>query len=92
MLGILNSGHWDLFEIWYLVLGIFLIFTKQIIFVKFEGVHDLTYGKSGKETQACPLTLHYQNASNAMSSAGSALISRPRHPVSNPFASRSCKL
>jgi hypothetical protein len=31
---ILNLGHWDLFEIWYLVLGIFLIFVKQAVFVK----------------------------------------------------------
>jgi len=27
----LNLGHWDLFEIWYLVLGIFVIFAKRVI-------------------------------------------------------------
>jgi hypothetical protein len=46
--GILNLGHWDLpfdlaqgggellepFEIWFLVLEIFMIFIKQAIFVK----------------------------------------------------------
>jgi hypothetical protein len=26
LFGILNLGHWDLFEIWSLVLGIFIIF------------------------------------------------------------------
>jgi len=26
LFGILNLGHWDLFEIWFLVLGIFIIF------------------------------------------------------------------
>ena len=26
--GILNLGHWDLFGIWFLVLGIFIIFIK----------------------------------------------------------------
>jgi len=30
----LNLSHWDLFEIWFLVLGIFMIFTGQITFVK----------------------------------------------------------
>ena len=28
--GILNFGHWDLFEIWFLVLGIFVILIKQV--------------------------------------------------------------
>jgi hypothetical protein len=23
-------GHWDLFEIWYLVLGIFMVFVKRL--------------------------------------------------------------
>jgi hypothetical protein len=36
--GILNLDHWNLFEIWLLVLGIFLIFTMQIILVETEGV------------------------------------------------------
>ncbi len=31
--GILNLGHWDLFEIWFLVLGIFMIFTRIVAFV-----------------------------------------------------------
>ena len=31
---ILNLGHWDLFEIWILVLGIFIIFIKQVTFYK----------------------------------------------------------
>jgi hypothetical protein len=31
---ILNLGPWDLFEIWFLVLVIFMILTKQTIFVK----------------------------------------------------------
>jgi hypothetical protein len=30
----LNLGHWNLFEIWFLVLGIFTIFIKQVIFAK----------------------------------------------------------
>jgi hypothetical protein len=34
LFGILNLGHWNLFEIWFLVLGISMVFTKQIIFVK----------------------------------------------------------
>ena len=31
--GVLNLGHWDLFDICFLVLGIFLIFIKQVNFV-----------------------------------------------------------
>ena len=34
LFGILNLGHWDLFEIWLLELGIFMIVIKQVIFVK----------------------------------------------------------
>jgi hypothetical protein len=30
MFGFLNLGHWDLFEIWYLVLGIFLVVVKRV--------------------------------------------------------------
>jgi hypothetical protein len=30
----LNLGHWDLFEIWYLVLGIFMPFVERAIFIK----------------------------------------------------------
>jgi len=30
---ILNLDHWNLFDIWLLVLGISLIFAKQVIFV-----------------------------------------------------------
>ena len=30
---ILDFGHWDLFEIWFLVLVIFMIFIKQVTFV-----------------------------------------------------------
>jgi len=33
MFGILNLGHWDLFEIWFLVLGIFMIYIKQLTFL-----------------------------------------------------------
>jgi hypothetical protein len=33
LFGILNLGHWDLFEIWFLVLGIFMIFITQAICV-----------------------------------------------------------
>jgi len=29
LFGILNLGDWDLFEIWFLVLGISIIFIKQ---------------------------------------------------------------
>ena len=29
LFGILNLDHWYLFEIWFLVLGIFMIFIKQ---------------------------------------------------------------
>ncbi len=32
--GILNLGHWNLFEIWFLVLVIFMIFIDQVTFVK----------------------------------------------------------
>jgi len=32
MFGILDLGHWDLFEIWFLVLGIFMIYTKHVVF------------------------------------------------------------
>jgi len=28
---ILNLGHWDLFVIWFLVLGIFMIFLRRIL-------------------------------------------------------------
>jgi len=34
LFGILNLGHWDLFDIWFLVLEIFMILIKQVIFVK----------------------------------------------------------
>jgi len=27
---ILNFGHWHLFEIWFLMLGFFMIFTKHV--------------------------------------------------------------
>jgi len=33
LFGILKLGHWDLFEIWFLVLGIFMIPIKQLIFL-----------------------------------------------------------
>jgi hypothetical protein len=33
MFGILNLAHWNLFEIWFLVLAIFMIFNKQVTFV-----------------------------------------------------------
>jgi hypothetical protein len=33
LFGILNLGHWNLFEIWFLVLGIFMIFIEQVTFV-----------------------------------------------------------
>jgi len=29
LFGILNLGHWDLFDIWFLVLGIFMISIKN---------------------------------------------------------------
>jgi len=32
LFGILNLGYWDLFEIWFLMLGIFVIFIKLLIF------------------------------------------------------------
>ena len=32
--GILNLGHWNLFEIWFLVLGIFMIFIKQVPYIR----------------------------------------------------------
>jgi len=32
--GILNLGHWDLFVIWFLVLGIFMIYKVQVKFEK----------------------------------------------------------
>jgi hypothetical protein len=31
--GILILGHWNLFEIWFLMLGIFMILIKQVAFV-----------------------------------------------------------
>jgi hypothetical protein len=34
LFGILNLGHWDLFEIWFLVLGIFIIFIDWVTYVK----------------------------------------------------------
>jgi len=34
LIGFLNLGHWDLFEICFLVLGVFMIFIKQGFFVK----------------------------------------------------------
>jgi hypothetical protein len=37
----LNLGHWDLFEIWYLVLGIFV---KQIVFAKLVIYRDRSLG------------------------------------------------
>jgi len=36
LFGILNLGHWDLFEIWFLVLGIFIIFVDRLLFLKTE--------------------------------------------------------
>ena len=33
MFGILNLGHWDLFEIWFLVLGIYMVLFKHAIYV-----------------------------------------------------------
>ena len=42
---ILNFGHLDLFEIWILVLGIFLMFIKQVIFIKYVNPHDSTLAK-----------------------------------------------
>ena len=36
--GILNFGHWNWFEIWFLVLGILLIFIKRVISVKLLGI------------------------------------------------------
>jgi len=32
MFGNLNLGVWNLFEIWFLVIGIFMIFTLQVTF------------------------------------------------------------
>jgi hypothetical protein len=34
LFGFLKLDHWDLFEIWYLVLGIFMIFIQRVIFAK----------------------------------------------------------
>jgi len=34
MFGILNLNHWDLFEIWFLVLVIFMFFIDEIHFRK----------------------------------------------------------
>jgi hypothetical protein len=31
LFGILDLGYWDLFEIWFLVLGFFMIFIEQVI-------------------------------------------------------------
>jgi len=36
---ILNFSHWRLFEIWFLVLGIFVIFAYQIILLAPSGAH-----------------------------------------------------
>ncbi len=36
LFGILDLDHWDLFVIWFLVLGIFMIFIKKVILVKSE--------------------------------------------------------
>ena len=33
LFGILNLGHWDLFEIWFLVLGIYMVLVKHAIYV-----------------------------------------------------------
>jgi hypothetical protein len=30
---VLNLGHWDLFEIWYLVLGALMILIKKLTFL-----------------------------------------------------------
>jgi uncharacterized membrane protein len=42
--GILNLDNWNLFEIWFLVLGIFMILTKQVNFV--YSVNYLFNGRS----------------------------------------------
>ncbi len=39
MFGILNLCHWNLFEIWFLVLGIFMIVVTQVILV--NSIHYL---------------------------------------------------
>ncbi len=31
---VLNLGHWNLFEIWFLELEIFMIFIKQVILIR----------------------------------------------------------
>lgn len=33
LFGILNLGHWNLFVIWFLEFGIFMIYIKQVAFV-----------------------------------------------------------
>ena len=35
VVGILSFGHWNLFEIWFLVLGIFVVVIKQETFLLF---------------------------------------------------------
>jgi len=35
---ILNLGHWNLFEIWFLELEIFMIFIKQVILIRHKVV------------------------------------------------------
>jgi hypothetical protein len=50
--GILNLGHWNLFEIWFLVLGIFMIFIKQV-----NWVYSVDYLFKGRSPDSLPVCL-----------------------------------
>jgi hypothetical protein len=50
--GILNLGYWNLFEIWFSVLGIFMIFIKQVNFV-----YSVNYRFKGHSPDSLPVYL-----------------------------------
>ena len=52
MFRILNLGNWNLFEIWFLVLGIFMILTKQVNFV-----YSVIYLFKGRSPESLPVYL-----------------------------------
>jgi len=49
---ILNLGNWNLFEIWFLVLGIFMILTKQVNYV-----YSVIYLFKGRSPESLPVYL-----------------------------------
>jgi len=49
---ILNLGNWNFFEIWFLVLGIFMILTKQV-----NSVYSVIYLFNGRSPESLPVYL-----------------------------------